>query len=68
MSKETTGVDVANWYFLSFVTMFACLRGLFDYNLLTDLFGWTGGLLTVAYITFGVSSLFNLHSLMTEGP
>lgn len=68
MSKETTSLDVANWYFLSVTSAYAATRGLLDWNLFVDGLGWSGGLLTVTYALFGLSALYNLISLSQEGP
>jgi uncharacterized membrane protein YuzA (DUF378 family) len=68
MTKQTTSLDVANWYFLSVTSLYAAGRGLFEYNVLTDGLGLTGGALTVVYILFGLSAVWNLNSLIKEGP
>lgn len=68
MTKETGAVDVLNWYFLSFTSLYAAGRGLFEYSILTDLLGLQGAGLAVVFLLIGVSGAYNLVSLLQEGP
>jgi uncharacterized membrane protein YuzA (DUF378 family) len=68
MTKETAPIDVVNWYFLSFTSLYAAARGLFDYNILTEVLNLSGGGLAVVFLVFGVSGVYNLVSLLQEGP
>lgn len=40
--------------------------GLFDYNLITSIFGGTSSITRFIYILFGISAIFNMRLLFTK--